>query len=33
MLAVGSEGWYAAAGLYGVQHGVDFSLAEYRLLE
>ncbi len=33
MLAVGSEGWCAAAGLYGVQHGVDFSLAEHRLLE
>lgn len=33
MLAVCSEGWRAAAGLQGVQHGVDFSLAEYRLLE
>lgn len=28
MLAVGGEGWRAAAGLQGVQHDIDFSLAE-----
>ena len=33
MLAVSGEGRRAAAGLQGVQHGVDFSRAEYRLLE
>lgn len=33
MLAVCGESRRAAAGLQGVQHGVDFSLAEYRLLE
>ena len=33
VLAVGGEGWRAAAGLEGVQHGVDFRLAEYLLLE
>lgn len=33
MLAVGGEGWRPAAGLQGVQHSVDFSHAEYRLLE
>jgi len=33
MLALGGEGWRAAAGLQGVQHGVDFSRAEDRLLE
>lgn len=33
MLAVGGEGRGAAAGLQGVQHGVYFGLAEYRLLE
>lgn len=33
MFAVGGESWRAAAGLQGVQHGVDFSFAEYRLLE
>ena len=33
MLAVCGEGPCAAAGLQGVQHGVDFRLAEYLLLE
>lgn len=33
MLAVGGEGWRAAAVLQGLQHGVDFSLAEYLMLE
>ena len=33
MLAVGGEGWRAAAGLQGLQHRADFGLAEYRLLE
>lgn len=33
MLAVSGEGWRATAGLQGVQHGVDFSRAEYCLLE
>jgi hypothetical protein len=33
MLALGGEGRRAAAGLQGVQHGVDFSLAKHRLLE
>ena len=33
MLAVGGECWRAAAGVQGVQHGVYFSLAKYRLLE
>ena len=33
MLAMCGEGWRAAAGLQGMQHGGDFSLAEYRLLE
>ena len=33
MLAVRSEGRREAAGLQGVQHRVDFSIAEYRLLE
>lgn len=33
MLAVSGEGWRAATGLQGVRQGIDFSLAEYRLLE
>lgn len=33
MLAVRSEGRRTAADMQGLQHGIDFSLAEYRLLE
>lgn len=33
MLVVGSEGRGTAAGLHGLQHGVDFSLNEYLLME
>lgn len=33
MLTVSSKGRRTAAGLQGVQHGVDFSRAKYRLLE
>lgn len=33
MLAVGGEGRRAAAGHKGLQHGIHFGLAEYRLLE
>lgn len=33
MLALGGGGRRASAGLQGLQHGVNFSLAEYRLLE
>jgi hypothetical protein len=33
MLAVSGECWRAAAALQDMQHGVDFSLAKYRLLE
>src|SRR5690606_26783093 len=33
VLAVGGEGWRSAAGLQGLQQVLDFSLAEYLLLE
>ncbi len=33
MFAVRSQSWCAATGLQGEQHGVDFGLAEYRLLK
>lgn len=33
MLALSGEGWCKAAGLKGFEHGCDFRLAEYALLE